>query len=650
MPGKTLRVVAKLTAVALLGAVLAASRGTPVGATTLQSTVLSPVDGHVSSNPDEPHHRPYGGDYAFDVHTSRTKRPVYARFRNTNGSLSLTVNTVARACRSGVFAHGGNKIVLNVHINGTKVGTVTYAHLTSIRYSSGAVPVGAHIGDVATYGDGLSDSSCWRGPHVHVEPRNDAKYGCFFRQPLGTAAGSGTPLGLIGGERAAGANVRCPAGAETPNVIGEGSFISHGGHVYRIAGGAPIYVSSWNVFGGVKPTTPVASLSQFRKYPADGTFVGGGNHIYRFAGGAPIYVSNWDAVGGVKPAVAIDPAAISHADGPSPWNHIRRYPVDGTFIVGKGTVYRVAGGAPIWLSSWSHVGGQKPSTAVDPAAISNAGRGGVWDHLRKYPRDGTQLKGAPSGDFWTVHGGQRSPALGPSGIVVSDSGLSVIPRQATTGTVWGVNGSDQVFRRSGSGWKPVTGRLVQVDVGLTDIWGVNRAGRVYQYSGVNQWSLRPGRLKQVSVGTAPGSLARDVWGVNSSGFVYRWVGGKWSLMPGRLAQVGVGYKGEVWGVNSSGYVYRWTGSGWQRRPGSLKQVSVGIDSGGSPLVWGVNRSGYVYRWEGSGWGRISGRLDKVDVGRAEVWGVNSADRIYRYAGANRWSPNAGRLKQISAGL
>ena len=41
----------------------------PAGATTLQTTVLSPVDGAISSNPDEPHHRAYGGDFSFDVHT-----------------------------------------------------------------------------------------------------------------------------------------------------------------------------------------------------------------------------------------------------------------------------------------------------------------------------------------------------------------------------------------------------------------------------------------------------------------------------------------------------------------------------------------------------------------------------------------------------
>ena len=94
-------------------------------ATSSQSTVLSPVDGTVSSAPSEPHHTPYGGDYSWDIHTSGQKRPVYARFRNTNGSLSLSVASVGSACTAG-FQFGGNKIVLNVYINGAKVGTITY--------------------------------------------------------------------------------------------------------------------------------------------------------------------------------------------------------------------------------------------------------------------------------------------------------------------------------------------------------------------------------------------------------------------------------------------------------------------------------------------------------------------------------------------
>src|SRR5205807_9775355 len=88
--------------------------------------------------------------------------------------------------------------------------------------------------------------------------------------------------------------------------------------------------------------------NHLRQYPLDGTFVASSaGFVYRFAGGAPIYVSSWNAVGGSQPATLIDQAAIDNADGASPWNHVHKYPADGTFVAGStGAVYPAAGGAP----------------------------------------------------------------------------------------------------------------------------------------------------------------------------------------------------------------------------------------------------------------------------------------------------------------
>ncbi|WP_156464664.1 hypothetical protein [Aeromicrobium sp. Root495] len=186
----------------------------PASATSLQSTVLSPVNGSVTSAPSEPHHRPYAGDYSYDVAGTGS---AYARFRNTNGSLTLSVASIGRACASGRFSDGGDRITLNVMINGQKVGTVAYAHLTGFPITSGAVPVGAAIGRVVTGSDGVSSSSCWTGSHVHVEPRNDSKYGCAIAS-LRQRADQDTALGILGGERAAGVNQYCAAGSETPST------------------------------------------------------------------------------------------------------------------------------------------------------------------------------------------------------------------------------------------------------------------------------------------------------------------------------------------------------------------------------------------------------------------------------------------------
>jgi hypothetical protein len=64
---------------------------------------------------------------------------------------------------------------------------------------------------------------------------------------------------------------------------------------------------------------------------------------------------------------------------------------DGTFIIGaqRGEVYRIAGGAPVYVSTWSAFGGQQSTMSVDVTAIDNAGGGGVWNHLNYRPADGT---------------------------------------------------------------------------------------------------------------------------------------------------------------------------------------------------------------------------------------------------------------------
>ena len=151
---------------------------------------------------------------------------AYARFRNTNGSLSLSVGAIGPACASGNFRDGGNRIQLIVSINGNRVGTVTDAQLTDFRYTSGNVPVGAAIGRPVTMADGVVPSSCWGGTHVHVEPRNDKAYGCYFRGQLNTRVTAANPLGIIGGEYAHGINVVCPAGAQAGGGIADGQFVS----------------------------------------------------------------------------------------------------------------------------------------------------------------------------------------------------------------------------------------------------------------------------------------------------------------------------------------------------------------------------------------------------------------------------------------
>jgi hypothetical protein len=190
--------------------------------------------------------------------------------------------------------------------------------------------------------------------------------------------------------------------------------------VYRFAGGAPLYVSTWSAFGGESSATAVdqaaldnagaGSVWNHANYrPADGTFVHGSQtgQVYRLVGGAPLYVSTWSAYGGAQPTIAVDQAALDNASAGSVWNHVAYQPADGTFVHGSqtGQVYRFAGGAPVYVSTWSAFGGQHPTIAVDQAALDNAGAGSIWNHLNYRPVDGTFVHGAQTGAAYQILNG-----------------------------------------------------------------------------------------------------------------------------------------------------------------------------------------------------------------------------------------------------
>ena len=193
--------------------------------------------------------------------------------------------------------------------------------------------------------------------------------------------------------------------------VSNGSYVNYAGNVYVIAGGAPIYVSTWDAFGGPQATTALnaAQFAALPQTPTDGTFLRGSQtgQIYRIAGGAPLYVSSWGAVGGAQPVTNVDQAALDNAGGGGLWNHLNATPSNGTYITGFGTgqVFTMAGGAPIYVGAWSAVGGGQPTTAVDQADIDNGGGGGVWKHVNMVPTNGTFIRGFGTGQIFVIVGG-----------------------------------------------------------------------------------------------------------------------------------------------------------------------------------------------------------------------------------------------------
>ena len=181
--------------------------------------------------------------------------------------------------------------------------------------------------------------------------------------------------------------------------VAEGSFVQVSGSaaIYRIAGGAPLYVSNWNNVGGSQPFSVIsqAQFNALRSVPADGTFIAAAGHVYRIAGGAPLYVSTWNAFGGAKPCVTVDGWVIDNITNPAA--HLNARPSNGTLIssTATGRVYIMAGGAPLYVSNWAAIGGSRPSVGIDQWDLDNITN--PMAHLNARPANGTCISSSADG-------------------------------------------------------------------------------------------------------------------------------------------------------------------------------------------------------------------------------------------------------------
>lgn len=139
-----------------------------------------------------------------------------------------------------------------------------------------------------------------------------------------------------------------------------------GGHT-ETWGGVTINIDNNSVDGDTAPGAPLPEGSFVKK--------AGAADIYRIAGGAPLRVSNWANFGGPQASAEVSRTRF---------NLLPKYPRSGTFLQagGSGRVFRVASGVASFVPSWAAFGGPQPTTTVDPAALDNAGTGGVWNHLK----------------------------------------------------------------------------------------------------------------------------------------------------------------------------------------------------------------------------------------------------------------------------
>lgn len=112
----------------------------------------------------------------------------------------------------------------------------------------------------------------------------------------------------------------------------------------------------------------------------DGSFirVAGTSALYRLAGAAPLPVTTWSAVGGEGPVTEVDWATV---------NNLAPFPVDGTILRAgpRGPLYRVVRGVPKPLAAGATP--DRTPVVVDPLVIKNAGGPGAWGRLRNVAFD-----------------------------------------------------------------------------------------------------------------------------------------------------------------------------------------------------------------------------------------------------------------------
>jgi len=195
----------------------------------------------------------------------------------------------------------------------------------------------------------------------------------------------------------------------------------------------------------IRPSAADAYI-HFKDLPVrleEGDFVTapGKGGAYRLVGGAPLYINSWSSFGGRHPVLLVDR---------SRFDRLRGSPANGTFVTAAGHPYRIAGGAPIAIGNWARIGGRQPAMRIDAAALAHAGQRGRWSHLRRFPHDHTILRAAPGGPLYSTRDGVPIPIgslpVGRAAVIVDPAAIG----NAGGPGIWR-------FLRARSGLRPVVG-------------------------------------------------------------------------------------------------------------------------------------------------------------------------------------------------
>jgi hypothetical protein len=292
------------------------------------------------------------------------------------------------------------------------------------------------------------------------------------------------------------------------SVPSNGTYVTTGSTssptVYEIAGGAPLLVSSWGDIPEGNPgytlwidSWDLANLGNptvhLNSVPANGTYItedssnpAVNGSVFVIAGGAPLYVSTWADIPGSYPGYTLWVDGWNLSNLGNAQDHLNTVPANGTYITEgsagnpsvNGSVFVIAGGAPLYVSSWSDIPGGYPGSTlwVDSWDLTNIGSSA--DHLNAVPSAGTFLVTAAGATYrvaggaplpitnCTVLGGCTSPVTIDSWDIAhldgSQTGLDAVPLVSTV--VEGLP-SGAYWEYESGGWVTTgsTGSAVQVD-------------------------------------------------------------------------------------------------------------------------------------------------------------------------------------------
>ncbi|GAQ89997.1 hypothetical protein KFL_005870070 [Klebsormidium nitens] len=202
-------------------------------------------------------------------------------------------------------------------------------------------------------------------------------------------------------------------------------------------------------------------------------------------------------------------------------------------------------------------------------------------------------------------------------------------------TVVGTDATDNVWLFNGATWDQAPGKMTQVSVGLSGMWAVDKANKLYYWDDGQQ------NFVELKTGVAVTQVAsgQDVYILDTQRNIFKYQGDeKWIQLDGKLDSIDTSDYGDLWGIQVGELkrAHRRINGGWVYVLGpdnrdTLKQVSTGISG-----VWAVDSNGTVYRWVNStrhegAWVKAEGSLKSISAGYPLVWGLDTNGKVYKYS-------------------